>query len=148
MGIDFATLRSRVIYNSSGNQQLPITNSQLTSSLYNLGYTFIKDVDNITNRIFLATKKLPVPISKTTTSGAGFMIGTIQGSHKNFSLADNKNTYDNGNRLTLSSDVLYEQVNGVTKIVPIHQRPDYIPTPAEGETSPTKVGPRERLIRG
>jgi hypothetical protein len=51
--ITFLDLRSRVIENSIGDRQLPITNVQTTNYIENRGFQLVKNIDVITNRVFL-----------------------------------------------------------------------------------------------
>ena len=113
--LGFEALRERVIMNALGNAQLPITNVQLITRLENYGYKAIINVDNITNRIYLATKRLPPPSSGNTLSGASSLITPLQ---ERFSeLVKNEGVIDNKFRLTLTPDVLFYQDNGVLKLL-------------------------------
>lgn len=117
LGLTFSELRERVIMNALGNNQLPITNAQLTTQLSNLGYTSIRDVDNVTNRIYLASRRLPKPTSEKSISAAGCSISAVQGTFIDFE-STSSSVINNGDRLTLTSNVLYERNNGVISIVP------------------------------
>ncbi|MBE0438200.1 MAG: hypothetical protein IBX57_00340 [Gammaproteobacteria bacterium] len=118
--LTFEQLRERVITNSLGDSQLPITDVQLSTRLSNMGYTAIKDVDNVTNRIYLATRRLPTPRSGNTIAGAGCVISPLQETYEN--LSNVRGVIDNGSRLTLTSDVLYKSDNGVIKPLPNEER--------------------------
>lgn len=119
-GLTFDQLRERVLTNALGNAQLPITNVQLSARLANAGYEAIKDVDNVTNRIFLACRRLPAPSSGATVSGASAMVATLQGTFKY--LKDFTGVIDNGDLLTLTSDIFYYRENGVTQILSNQKR--------------------------
>lgn len=114
-GLTFETLRERVMENALGNAQLPITGAQLNARLSNMGYSAIKDVDNVTNRIYLASRRLPRPQNERTVSGAACTVGTLQGVYEE--LVNYRGVWDNGQRITISSDCLFEQDNGVTQFV-------------------------------
>jgi hypothetical protein len=58
--IDFTKLRERIIFNSLGEQQTPITNVNIETKLDNAGFEIISNLDVVTNRAFLALKKLPL----------------------------------------------------------------------------------------
>ena len=89
--LTFTELQTRVINNSVGPRNLPITPSQIQSTLVDMGYTLVKNIDTITNRIYWATKPLPEPTSQnlvtpanasvlsliTTTANASNYVGCI-----------------------------------------------------------------------
>jgi hypothetical protein len=51
--LSFEQLRDRVIRNSVGDFNLPVTNVQIAASLENKGYEVVKNIDTVTNRAFL-----------------------------------------------------------------------------------------------
>lgn len=113
--IDFNTLRERVLMNALGNASLPITNVQLTTRLANLGYRAIRSVDNITDRIYLASKQLPPPSSGSTVAGASCLFSPIQYTFDELTRLDG--VIDNGDRITLTPNVLYRYENGKVTIL-------------------------------
>lgn len=119
-GLDFETLRERVMTNALGNAQLPITEAQLNARLANMGYLAVKDVDNVTNRIYLASRHLPQPQSERTVSGASCTVGRMQGIYDE--LVNYQGVWDNKERITITSDCLFSHDNGVTRFVPNTQR--------------------------
>lgn len=108
--LTFEALRERVINNSLGSQQLPITNQQLTSTLSNLGYNLSTNIDLITNRQFLATRVLPPPSDGSVISGAAATVATYQASFDD--LKSHEYIRDNGLRLTITPKVLFQGYNG------------------------------------
>lgn len=114
--ITFEALRDRVIRNALGSSNLPITGVQLETVLTNRGYDIVKDVDNITKRIYLATRSLPSQGAGALSSGAGASITTLQITLDQ--LRDREFVKNNGDRVTLLPDNLYEQVDGVLELVP------------------------------
>ena len=120
--LSFEALRERVMNNSLGPQNTPITNAQLSSRLANMGYDAVKDIDNITNRQFKATRLLPRPVvqegdgARTVVAGAGCTIQTLTAAMTTLTTYDT--VVDNGNRVTLLPRTLYQNVNGVIEIVP------------------------------
>jgi hypothetical protein len=113
--LSFADLRTRVMANALGENNIPITSAQLTATLSNLGYDAVLDVDNVTNRIFLATRSLPAPTDGSVSSGAGCAIITLQASMNDLVLSNT--VKDNGNRITLLPSTLYSIYNGVVSVV-------------------------------
>lgn len=114
--LTLAELRERVITNSLGKANIPITNVNIGSRLADMGYDMVLDVDNITNRQFLATRSLPEPTDGSTISGAGCTMLTMTASMDN--LAGLNTVVDNGNRITLLPNTLYQNINGLISIVP------------------------------
>lgn len=115
-GLTFEALRARVMNNALGSANLPITNVQVTTRLEDLGYAVVKDVDNITNRQFLATRLLPKPVDNSVVAGAGCTVQKLTASMEE--LVDYSTVKDNGNRITLLPSTLYQNVNGLVQIVP------------------------------
>lgn len=114
--LTFEQLRDRVMTNSAGSINLPITNVQVTSYLENLGYSTVTDVDNVTNRNFLATRLLPIPEDGPVVSSAGLAVETLSITMEK--LAEVETVVDNGERLTILPSTVYTTRTGVTEIVP------------------------------
>lgn len=114
--LSFDALRERVLMNSLGAQQLPITNAQATSKLANLGYNLTVNLDTITNRQFLATRVLPPPTDGSVISGVSSTVATYQASFDD--LKQHPDIRDNGQRLTITPKVLFEGNNGLYQVVP------------------------------
>lgn len=109
----FFELKDRIIRNTTGALNIPITNVQLEDELSQNGYEIVKNVDTITNRIFLASKALPKPTDDTILTAASAAVSRVQ-----FALKEAKDTYgarDNGKRVTLTSKALYQNKNGITR---------------------------------
>lgn len=119
-GLTFEQVRDRVIMNALGNSQLPITNVQLSTRLENYGYQAIKDIDNVTNRIYLASRRLPPPSNGNTVAAASNLITLLQGSF--LELSQYAGVINNDSRITLTSDALFIRSNGVLQLLPDHQR--------------------------
>lgn len=114
--LTFAELRERVMTNATGVPDLPITNVQLTARLRDLNFDLVKDVDNVTNRQFMATRTLPKPEDNSVVAGAGCTVQTLTASMTE--LGPLTTTRDNGNRLTILPSTLYQSINGLLRIVP------------------------------
>lgn len=114
--LTFDELRARVMNNALGTPDLPITNAQLTSTLSNLGYSLVKNIDNITNRQFLATTDLPAPTDGSVSTGIGCSIRTL--SLVIDHIRSLETVRDNDERITLLPSTLYEDLNGVMAFVP------------------------------
>ena len=109
--MDFATLRAQVISNSIGHNQLPITNAQLDTYVQSRGFNLIKNVDLVTNRIFLASRSLPPPVIEQLLTPANIGISAIVFNINVFSNPQgykiDYNVSDDGLRITILNDTLY-----------------------------------------
>ena len=109
-GIEFTELRKRVINNAAGDRQIPISNVQLNSYVENQGFNIYKNIDLVTNRIFIATKKLPNPNNKKiitpATIGASTLIINPGG------LGNGYNTTVNQKSVTIRSESIFKLTNG------------------------------------
>lgn len=113
--LTFSELRNRVIKNAVGVRNLPITNVQIETHLEKQGYQVVKNVDNVTNRIFLATKPMPLPVNQKLITPANSCIKTLSLTFKKALL--NKAIIDNGDSITLTPDVIYKDNLGILEIV-------------------------------
>lgn len=113
--ISFDELRDRVMLNATGAPDLPITNVQLAARLEDLGYDMVKDVDNVTNRQFLATRALPPPSDGSVINGMGCGVLTLSTTMDD--LQQYSSVSDNGLRMTLRPSMLYRVDNGVLRPV-------------------------------
>lgn len=114
--LSFEELRQRVITNSLGKANVPITSINVGTRLADMGYEMVLDVDNVTQRQFLATRALPPPADGSTISGAGCTMMTLNESMSR--LSEHSTVRDNGLRVTILPDTLYQNVNGTLAIVP------------------------------
>ncbi len=114
-GITFEQFRERVIHHSVGDNDLPITNKNIEADATENGFELVKNVDTVTNRIFLATQRLPRPSNAKLTTSANIGISTfITKLDKLRSLETVR--YVN-NRLTILSNNLYKIDNGIISIL-------------------------------
>ena len=113
--VDFLTLRARVINNSIGERKLPITNNQIQAYGLSHGFEIIKNVDVLTNRIFLATRDLPVPTNTNLITSANIGISTVVINTAKLALMSM--TSDNGYRMTLLPDNLAVNKNGIIEFL-------------------------------
>ena len=114
-GMDFSELRRRVINNTTGTRNLPITNIQIEDSLLSNGFSIVKNVDVVTNRTFLATRELIKPFDEQLITSAATSMQSLVVTMSEVS--KHPAVFDNGERITLSPDVVYRIINGQMEIV-------------------------------
>lgn len=108
-------LRNTVVSNSVGAQILPITPSQIASSLERQGYELVRNVDHVTNRSFLATKALPKPINLDLVTPASAAIESLV--IKEQELRANPSVKSNFRSVTITPNTLFESKSGVLGLV-------------------------------
>lgn len=114
-GIGFEALRQKVINRTTVSEGLPITGKQLANTLSLQGFNLVTNIDDITDRQFLATKALPAPTDKSTVSSIGATIQTLISSFS--ALTQNPQVLNNNNRITIKPDMLYKVVDGILQVV-------------------------------
>lgn len=114
--LSFTELRQRVITNAIGDVNIPITPAQVSASLSNQGYTLVKNIDNITNRNYLATRPMPDPQASELITAAAAGICTLSTSIQ--AALTVSTVVDNGDIVTIRPETLYKNVNGVAQLVP------------------------------
>lgn len=122
--LTFDELRDRVIKNSVGPQQLPITNVQLESFLSNNNYTIVKDVDVVTNRIYLASRAMPDPFDEKLITAGNSSIETLITSMD--SLTNYPFIRDNGSRMTIPSNTLFTNDNGIINLITLQAKSELL----------------------
>lgn len=113
--LSFEALRDKVISNSTGTPVIPITQAQAQTLVETHGFELIRNVDVVTDRIFLATQKLPDPSNKKLLTAANIGINTLMTTLT--AIEGHPNVRINGKRWTLQSDALYIEENGVIRIL-------------------------------
>lgn len=111
----FEDLRQRVMTNSIGYPDLPITPAQIQSMLSRAGYTVVKNIDNITNREYLATRPMPDPVDSDLITAAASGIGMLATRISDAVMLDS--VVDNGSIVTITPDTLYRWNGGLLNFV-------------------------------
>jgi len=114
-GVTFDELRNRVITNGLNNPTRPITNAQLTTTLESMGYDVVTNLDNITDRQFIAVRALPAPSNGSTVSGAGCAIRVLES--KLSDLVQYGTIENHGDRVTIKPNTLFKSIDGVLSVV-------------------------------
>jgi len=114
-GLTFDELRDRIITNAIGNPLIPISNVQIESALEDENYEIVKNVDIITNRIYLATRELPDPSNDKLITAANASIQTGLFSMEDATLINT--VIDNGDAITIGSNSIFQNDNGKVTLV-------------------------------
>ena len=114
-GITFEEQRQRTIDHANGDLVLPITNVQNKTALKNLGFDVVTNIDVVTNRVMLATRRLPAPDNKKLLTPVNIAVITTLLDSRNFT--GNPNIKVNTDRTTIKPSNLYINDNGIIKLV-------------------------------
>lgn len=121
-GLSFTELQARNIDNSFIGE-IPITEVQLENAVKRNGFDLVKSVDNLMNRIYLATRHLPQDSEGRFGSGMATAIQTVEVNMEE--IAKSVHTADNRERVTILPTMLYELKDGVTRTVMDSERPEH-----------------------
>lgn len=114
-GITFDQLKTNITSRSVVYEGLPISEKQLVFSANNMGYNLVKNIDNITDRQYLATRYLPTPSSEFIASRLGVTVGMLETSLIKLKELDTVTT--SAYRLTIKPETLYELKDGVLNVL-------------------------------
>lgn len=121
--VSFEKLKERVIHNALGVIEVPITNVQIQTQLDLLtdaGFSCVTDIDNVTKRLYAASRELPTPDIKEISTGIGANVVTLsQTIDQLLSVAD---VADNGERITILPTTLYRDEGGYLSVVDPYDR--------------------------
>lgn len=107
-------LRDSVIYNTTGDIDLPITEKQLEQASLNKGYELIKVEDVITNRLYIACKSLPKVESSMVLAKQDVFFNTTELILSNIDRYKTVNM--SGENFVIKSNTVFQNFNGVIKI--------------------------------
>lgn len=110
----FNEIKRRVIF---GRQQrtLPITENNLKGLVENYGYSPVKAIDFVTKRTYALTKELPVQGNKGFYSPMACYVGSYLASVDD--LVKTGVVLDNGSRVTIPHNVLFDISNPTSRLV-------------------------------
>lgn len=112
-GTEYKVLRHQVINGKRAADQVIITPTQLETEFVDDGFDLVTNIDNITDRQYLATKPLPAPTNDSTITGVGTAVSTLQMTINQ--LLRSQYTKANGSRTTILPKMLYLKDNGIVK---------------------------------
>lgn len=113
--LTFDQLKTRMIDGTMGLNNRVITNVELPTVLETKGYSIVANYDLLTNRVFLATREMPIPTNEKLITAAASSIVTMAAKVSDLiALSAVKN---NGTSITITPDVIYQTVGGATSFV-------------------------------
>ena len=115
LALTFEQLQTRVINSAIGPRNIPITPSQIQTTLLDYGYTLVKNIDTITNRIYWATKALPAPTSPNLYTPANASVATVITNVGAGASLQGCTTHATG--MTITSAALVQNINGISTLV-------------------------------
>jgi len=111
----FEELRTAVIGDEIGDPNQPITPAQIQNHLVRGGYEIIKNADVVTDRVFLASRNMPMPQDPSLLTSANAAIEVLNASPNE--LVGRSFVYDNGSSLSITPDAVYQMSNGVLRML-------------------------------
>lgn len=111
----FEELRNAVINNSVGQQEIPITPIQAQTALERAGYDIVTNVDNITGRSMLATRRLPLPDNQKLVTPASSSVEPVLLTEKEAKALNSVKV--NFRSVTITPDTIFQNRSGVMKMV-------------------------------
>ena len=121
--VTFDELRELVIMNATGPQSLPITPAQLQRAAKNNGYDIVKNIDSITNRVYLASRDINPDFNLVDGfSPLSVTMGTLKSTFNELVLNSTVSLSNTSDRITIKPKSLFKQVNGITYLVPDAER--------------------------
>lgn len=108
-------VRDRVIRNSVGLRDTPITPDQMETVLEDKGYEIVKKIDPVTDRTMLATRQLPAPSQKKLITAASLSIQTSIFNAQD--LASIGTVADNVESMTILPETVFQNVDGKLNFV-------------------------------
>lgn len=106
--LSFEALRERVLNNAQGSPNLPITQHQMSTMVSLRGYSLVKYIDNITDRVYHVSRTLPAPPSGALSTGANTTVRNVEIDLDIVRL--HPQVWDNGSSVTLSPGIVYEDM--------------------------------------
>lgn len=113
--VPFEVLQKRVKQNALGAVQIPMSNAQMGTTLEDLGFDAQVEIDDLTNRIYVASRKMPIDANGQSVSGCDATTMTLTSTLAELALLPT--AVDNGDLVTLLPGTLYQANNGRLSIV-------------------------------
>lgn len=118
----FAEMKQNLI-NDRRSRAIPITENNLEGSVEEYGYSAVKTIDFLTRRSYSISKELPRQDNKNFYAPMSCYVGSHLSSAND--LVSAGVVWDNGKRITIPHDVLFDVTNPTTKLVNQIQKAAY-----------------------
>lgn len=128
LGLTFNEMQNLIINNVS-IIDVPITPAQIESRLGTMGFDVIKNRDDLTDRVYLASKTLSPATASNFTAAPSCGIMALQ--VKADDLVKYPGVYDNGNRVTISPATLFRINDGILSLVEADKYPELVANTTE-----------------
>ena len=112
-GLTFVQMRDRVINRTGNAMGMPITELQLKESAAVLGFDVVKYIDNVTNRVFVATRDQPAPTNGDLVNGMDMTV--LPWLTRLEEEIDGKGIVRVGDRVVIKPNVLFEETSSGLK---------------------------------
>ena len=119
-GLSFETMKSWVIQGGLYKAS-PITHANLKRNANIMGYDITTDIDNITGRVFQASREIEEPSDDEFTSGVGCSIESVVIKPSQLMTHPFVNTHQD--RMTILPKALFRTYNGLTSLLHPNQIP-------------------------
>lgn len=116
-------LRKAIIFNATGDIDLPVTEQQISRMGEMNGYVVNKVIDVLTNRLYTASKSLPNEAGNYIHAKPDMFFNTVQFVLNDY--LDHPNVLIAENQFTIKSKSLFRVENSITTLIPSNEL-DYI----------------------
>lgn len=113
--LTFEELRERVINNTVGPNDIPISHLAIEDKAQDDQFRIVKSVDYVTNRAYWAVRDMPQPTQEELLTAASASVEIV-----NTTITDLLSTgtvIDNGQHVTITPDTVYEMINGRIRVL-------------------------------
>lgn len=114
--LSFDRLKERVMRNTIGTREIPVTPIEIEDELEDLDFNLIKNVDHLTNRIYIASRRPSKPENLSFRSRIGTTVETYRARFND--IVEYEDVIDNGRRLTLRSKTAFEKDDDGLRLIP------------------------------
>ena len=114
-GLNFNELRNAIIFNTKGDQNLPITDYQLSYNNQLDGFTIMKDSDVLTGRSYVAMRNLDKTASTVIRSLQDVYFNTVDVMLERFTKHPQVGVFEDS--FIIKSGTVFKSVNSQTEIV-------------------------------
>lgn len=114
-GITFNELKQTITTRSTVTEGLPINEKQLARAVRDMGYSIVKNIDNITDRQYLATRSLPVPENKFIVTNMGLNVSQLETTF--LKLKELDTVTSSLYRLSIKPKTLYRLTKGILTVL-------------------------------